>query len=175
MREYASVTQIQLTAQRVARTRPPSVAPNEKIQQAALDYDVDGRLPFICECSEPGCVDIVRLGPADYRVGQRPDTSSPRRATIARQMGGPTWSSGAMAVDLREGRRCASASRKSSIRDHVIDERERRLGLNEALFREVNERLGGLNEAFGEVTNRMELVCECADPGCAEANHVTVR
>ena len=36
-----------------------------------------------------------------------------------------------------------------------IDERERRFGLNEALFREVNERLRGLNEAFGEVTNRM--------------------
>jgi hypothetical protein len=57
----------------------------------------------------------------------------------------------------------------------MIDERERRLGLNEALFREVNERLRGLNEAFGEVTNRMELVCECADPGCAERITMTVR
>ena len=53
----------------------------------------------------------------------------------------------------------------------MIDERERRLGLNEALFREVNERLRGLNEAFGEVTNRMELVCECAGPRLREANH----
>ena len=44
-----------------------------------------------------------------------------------------------------------------------MGERERRLGLNEALFREINERLRGLNEAFGEVTNRMELVCECAE------------
>jgi hypothetical protein len=57
----------------------------------------------------------------------------------------------------------------------MIDERERRLGLNEALFREVNERLRGVNEAFGEVTNRMELVCECADPGCAERITTTVR
>jgi hypothetical protein len=56
-----------------------------------------------------------------------------------------------------------------------IDERERRFGLNEALFREVNERLRGLNEAFGEVTNRMELVCECANPGCAERISMTVR
>jgi hypothetical protein len=57
----------------------------------------------------------------------------------------------------------------------MIDERERRLGLNEALFREVNERLRGLNESFGAVTNRMELVCECADPGCAERITMTVR
>jgi hypothetical protein len=56
-----------------------------------------------------------------------------------------------------------------------MDERERRLGLNEALFREVNERLQGLNEAFGAVTNRIELVCECADPGCAERITLTLK
>jgi hypothetical protein len=28
-----------------------------------------------------------------------------------------------------------------------MDERERRIGLNEAVFRQVNERLEGLNEA----------------------------
>jgi len=49
-----------------------------------------------------------------------------------------------------------------------MDEQERRVGLNEALFREVNERLRGLNEAFGEVTHRVELVCECASPACIE-------
>jgi hypothetical protein len=56
-----------------------------------------------------------------------------------------------------------------------IDERERRLGLNEALFREVNERLRDLNESFGAVTNRMEIVCECANPGCAERISMSVR
>ena len=49
-----------------------------------------------------------------------------------------------------------------------MDERERRIGQNEALFRQVNERLRELNEAFGAMTNRIELICECADPGCAE-------
>jgi hypothetical protein len=49
-----------------------------------------------------------------------------------------------------------------------MDERERRIGLNEAVFREVNERLRGLNEAFGTITEKMEIVCECADPGCTE-------
>jgi hypothetical protein len=49
-----------------------------------------------------------------------------------------------------------------------MDERERRIGLNEAVFREVNERLRGLNEAFGTITKKMEIVCECADPSCTE-------
>ena len=49
-----------------------------------------------------------------------------------------------------------------------MDERERRIGLNEALFREINERLRSVNAAFGALTERMELVCECLDPACAE-------
>jgi hypothetical protein len=49
-----------------------------------------------------------------------------------------------------------------------MDDRERRIGLNEAVFREVNERLRGLNEAFGTITEKMEIVCECADPACTE-------
>lgn len=49
-----------------------------------------------------------------------------------------------------------------------MDERERRIGLNEAVFREVNERLRGINEAFGTITEKMEIVCECADPTCTE-------
>jgi hypothetical protein len=56
-----------------------------------------------------------------------------------------------------------------------MDERERRMGVNEALFREVNERLKDLNETFGAVTNRIELVCECADPGCADRLTLSVR
>jgi hypothetical protein len=56
-----------------------------------------------------------------------------------------------------------------------MDERERRLGENEVLFREVNERVKDLNEAFGAMTNRIELVCECADPGCTERITLSLR
>jgi NaMN:DMB phosphoribosyltransferase len=49
-----------------------------------------------------------------------------------------------------------------------MDERERRVGENEALFREVNERLRNVNESFGALTDRIELVCECGDPACAK-------
>lgn len=49
-----------------------------------------------------------------------------------------------------------------------MDERERRIVLNESLFREVNERVKGLNETFASVTNVMEVVCECGSRDCAE-------
>lgn len=55
-----------------------------------------------------------------------------------------------------------------------MDERERRIGENEAVFRQVNENLHRLNEAFSAVTNRVELVCECGDLGCVERISVSL-
>jgi hypothetical protein len=49
-----------------------------------------------------------------------------------------------------------------------VRERERRVGLNEALFRRINERLEGVNEALGWVAGRLHVVCECGDEGCVE-------
>jgi hypothetical protein len=62
------VTQIQLTAERVARNQATFREANERIQQAAREYDVDGGLPFICECSERACFEILRLQPAEYEA-----------------------------------------------------------------------------------------------------------
>jgi hypothetical protein len=49
-----------------------------------------------------------------------------------------------------------------------MDERERRIGLNEAVFREANERVRELNQAFATITERLVLVCECGHGTCAE-------
>lgn len=49
-----------------------------------------------------------------------------------------------------------------------MDERERRLGLNEAMFREVNERVEEVNQAFGSITGQFDIFCECGDTTCAE-------
>ncbi len=49
-----------------------------------------------------------------------------------------------------------------------MSERERRLGLNEAVFREVNERIRDINETFKLDTQELDLVCECGDSSCAE-------
>lgn len=48
-----------------------------------------------------------------------------------------------------------------------MDERTRRIGENEALYRAINERIGDLNETFGLVTESMTVICECADLECA--------
>lgn len=47
-----------------------------------------------------------------------------------------------------------------------MDERVTRVGKNEALFRQVNERVEQLNESFATVTDTFEVVCECGDSGC---------
>ena len=46
--------------------------------------------------------------------------------------------------------------------------REERIGLNEAVFREVNERINDLAEHFGLEDQALDLVCECGDPNCVE-------
>jgi len=45
-------------------------------------------------------------------------------------------------------------------------ERERRLGLNETVFRDVNERIEDAAESFGVADQPLHLVCECGDPTC---------
>ena len=49
-----------------------------------------------------------------------------------------------------------------------MDERGLRIGRNEIVFREVNERLRELGESFSLVSEVAEFVCECANTACAE-------
>jgi hypothetical protein len=46
--------------------------------------------------------------------------------------------------------------------------REERIGLNEAVFREVNERIENLAETFDLGSEQLDLLCECGDPNCRE-------
>jgi len=50
----------------------------------------------------------------------------------------------------------------------VSEEREARIGRNEALFREINERLNALQETFDSFTEQADFVCECGDVTCGE-------
>lgn len=52
-----------------------------------------------------------------------------------------------------------------------MDERAKRLGMNEALYREVNERVADVAEQFIKVEtieNPVHFNCECGDPDCTE-------
>jgi hypothetical protein len=54
-----------------------------------------------------------------------------------------------------------------------VNERTRRLGANEALFRHVNERIREVDDRFG-VGAEANYVCECADASCAELVALTL-
>jgi hypothetical protein len=47
-----------------------------------------------------------------------------------------------------------------------MDERHERIGLNEVVFREVNERISDLADDFGLQGQPLDLVCECGDRTC---------
>jgi hypothetical protein len=49
-----------------------------------------------------------------------------------------------------------------------VDDRGKRVGDNEVLFREVNERLRELGEGFSMVTEQAAFVCECGNSSCME-------
>ena len=49
-----------------------------------------------------------------------------------------------------------------------MESREERIGLNEAVFREVNERIEDLAEGFGLTSQPLDLVCECGSASCRE-------
>ena len=45
---------------------------------------------------------------------------------------------------------------------------EQRAARNEALFREVNENIAGLEERYGATATQPVFVCECANQGCTD-------
>ena len=45
---------------------------------------------------------------------------------------------------------------------------EQRLALNEALFRDVNERIREISDSFGQKDSTYDFLCECSDAECAE-------
>ena len=49
----------------------------------------------------------------------------------------------------------------------MSEERVRRIGLNEAVFRAVNEEIEGISDRFG-LNDDLDLICECGDSECAE-------
>lgn len=54
-----------------------------------------------------------------------------------------------------------------------MSERERRIGQNEALFREVNDRIERVTETLEATTDTIRIICECGNKSCTE--QITVR
>jgi hypothetical protein len=56
----------------------------------------------------------------------------------------------------------------------MTDDQARRVGLNESIFRQVNEQIESLNQSFGSDIPSMTAICECADGDCTERLQVRV-
>lgn len=54
-----------------------------------------------------------------------------------------------------------------------MEGREARIGLNEAVFREVNERIEGLAQTFDLGSQPLDLICECGDAACVQRIHMS--
>lgn len=55
-----------------------------------------------------------------------------------------------------------------------MDSRGERIGRNEALFRQVNERLKEIGESFSLVSESVDFVCECGSASCAAPIRMTL-
>ena len=55
----------------------------------------------------------------------------------------------------------------------MSDERARRVGHNEALFRHVNETVEELNKAIDHITEDLAIICECGKLDCTEQIRVS--
>jgi hypothetical protein len=54
------------SAERVARNDATFREANERIDEAAEREEMTDRIPFICECAEESCTQIVRLSHQEY-------------------------------------------------------------------------------------------------------------
>jgi hypothetical protein len=54
-----------------------------------------------------------------------------------------------------------------------MSSREERIGLNEAIFREVNDRIESLAQTFELGTEPLDLICECGDASCVQRIQMT--
>lgn len=59
---------VRLTSQSIGDTALQFRAANESIRNAAEAYEVTMQVPFLCECPDGACVEIVRMSLDEYRA-----------------------------------------------------------------------------------------------------------
>ena len=59
---------VSLREERVARNDATFRDANERINRVAAESGITSEVPFICECADPACTEIVRLSLGDYEA-----------------------------------------------------------------------------------------------------------
>jgi hypothetical protein len=168
-----------LTEERIAVNNARFRDANERIREVAEEHRVDIAVPFICECPDEECVETLRLELDDYRsfrAHPRHFLNAPghdRAAgsavrVVSQQDGYVVVEKIGHAGEIAEKLARPPGPSEEHPPVEPSDERARRIGLNETVFREVNERVDGLAHDFGVDDEPLELLCECGDAGCVE-------
>jgi hypothetical protein len=56
--------------ERAARNEVLFREANEKLREKRLEVDADGLTPFLCECSNPACTEVLRLSMREYEYAR---------------------------------------------------------------------------------------------------------
>jgi hypothetical protein len=161
----------ELSEERIARNDAVFRDANERIRASAEAYDAE-TVPFLCECADLSCRTVILLDLAEYEAirasGRRflnaPGHDEPHEGAgrvVDRRPSYVVFEKEARAGEVAEALDPRGAGSKEY-------ERQQRLGRNEAIFRDVNERLTDLNETLAAFTEKMQIVCECGDGECIE-------
>jgi hypothetical protein len=59
---------VDLSAERVAKNDAVFRNANEGIERSAVEHGVAEGVPFLCECAEPSCTELLRLSLVDYEM-----------------------------------------------------------------------------------------------------------
>jgi hypothetical protein len=62
----------------------------------------------------------------------------------------------------------------ATLRSAHVDERARKIGHNESMFRQVNERIERVAETLQPTSDRLGILCECGDQTCTEQLDVAI-
>jgi hypothetical protein len=155
--------------ERIARNDAVFRDANERIRASAEAYDAE-TVPFLCECADLGCRTVILLQLSEYesiRASGRRFLNAPGHEetlhgkVVERHRGHVVVEKEERAGEVAE----ALDPRRVGSKAY---ERQQRIGRNEAIFRDVNERLTDLNETLAAFTDKMQIVCECGDDECIE-------
>ena len=73
--------------ERIARNDAIFRSANEELRRSADELDIEGMLPFLCECGEPTCTTVTQLTRGEYeavRAGPRHFLNVPGHEVVAK-------------------------------------------------------------------------------------------
>lgn len=144
---------------------------NEQLERNAtvnVGVDSDSPVPFLCECPRIECTAVVLVTLAEYEDVR----SDPRRGLCATGHEDPKIEDVVAQTDrfvvTEKFGRAGDVFAETDGRHDVSDERTRRIGHNEALYRAVNEEIEKVNQGQWAVAGTFSVVCECGMLECTQ-------